>query len=152
MLLLTVLIFWIFHPYINAFAPTSPADILGGQSVTLGWETSPFVHLKLIQETTTTDGATTTQEVESVTAPSGTTTQTPFQSSVTACRPTIFFRILLPFLVVRSEWVPVTVQPVPPNIEAFDTLPVTRKVIVLGESTSLVWKVLGAEKVTLSGQ
>ena len=93
MAFLRVLIFWIFHPYINAFAPTGPADIIGGQSVTLGWETSPFVHLKLIQETTTTDGATTTQEVESLTAPSGTTTQTPFQSSVTNWWPTIFCRI-----------------------------------------------------------
>ena len=148
---LTVLIFWIFHPYIKDFAPTGPADIIGGQSVTLGWETSPFVHLKLIQETTTTDGATTTQEIESLTAPSGTTTQTPFQSLRYQLVADNLLSDLLPFLVVKSEWVPVTVQPVPPNIEAFDTLPVTRKVIVLGESASLVWKVLGAEKLTLVG-
>jgi hypothetical protein len=142
---------WIFHPYIDRFVPTSPADILGGQSVTLGWETSPFVQLKLIQETTTTDGATTTQEVESVAAPNGTKTLTPLQSIRYRLLASNFLSNLLPFLAAQSEWVPVSVKPVPPNIEAFDTLPVSHTVIVLGESTNLMWRVLGAEKVTLMG-
>ncbi|GEM_PF-1178749 len=148
---LTLLVVWIFHPYINAFAPNSPTDILGGQSVTLGWDTSPFVHLKLFQETATTDGATTLQEVESVAAPNGTKTLTPLQSIRYRLLAGNFLSDLLPFLGVQSEWIPVKVKPVPPNIEAFDTLPVSRTVIVLGESTNLMWRVLGAEKVTLIG-
>ncbi len=149
--LLALLVVVIFRPYITAFAPTGPSDIKGGQSVTLGWNTSPFVRLKLEQEITTSDGAKTTQEVGSVNAPAGTTTLAPLQSVRYRLWANNLLSDLLPFLAVQSEWVPVNVTPVPPNIQVFDTVPDSRKVIVLGESANLIWRVLNADKVTLVG-
>ena len=149
--LMALIVVWVFHPYINQFGATSAQAILGGQSVTLGWDTSPFVRLKLMQETTTTDGATTVQEVGSVTAPLGTQTLAPPQSVRYRLLAGNFLSDILKPLEVQSEWIPIDVQPVPPRIEAFSTLPISRTVLVLGESANLIWQVLGAEKVTLIG-
>ena len=146
-----MLLVLIFHPYINEFKLTSPADILGGQSATVGWNTSPFVHLKLMQETTTTDGAKTTEEVGSVGAPDGTKTFTPLQSVRYRLLAGNFLSDLFPFMAGQSEWVAVNVKPVPPQIEAFNTQPSDRVQIVVGETANLVWRVIGADKITLIG-
>jgi hypothetical protein len=149
--LLTLLIVWIFHPYIDAFGLTSPGEILGGESVTLGWQTSPFVQLKLLEEKTTADGATAVQEVGAVTAPNGTQTFTLYESARYRLVAGNLLSSLLPFLATQSDWVAVNVQPVPPRIELFDPLPVERKTIVLGEAVNLVYRVVGADKVTVVG-
>jgi hypothetical protein len=150
-LLVLFLMIVIFRPYINGFDPIGSSEILGGQSVTLGWETSPFVQSKLIQETTTPDGATVVQEVGSINEPTGTITVTPTQSTRYRLVTGNMVSSLLPFLAAQSEWVPVTVRPVPPVIEAFDALPASRKVLVRGASVNLVWRVLAADKLTLVG-
>jgi hypothetical protein len=159
--LLTLAIVLVFRPQIYNFGLPGSIDqlvtwgketsILGGQPVTVGWQTSSFAQLKLMQEIKTSDGATTLQEVGSVNPPVGSQTLAPPQSVRYRLLAGNLLSSLLPFLGQQSEWVAVTVKPVPPNIEAFDTLPVSRTVIVLGESTNLVWRVLGAEKVTLMG-
>jgi hypothetical protein len=149
MALMAAIAIWLFHPYIDAFRANTDS-ILGGQNVTLNWGTSPFVRLKLIQETTT-DGVATEQEVGSVTAPAGSQTLSPPQSVRYRLVAGNLLSDLLPLLVATSEWVPVDVQPVPPKIEVFDTVPITRTVLVLGESANLIWRVFGADKLTLVG-
>ncbi|CAG0933301.1 hypothetical protein TFLX_02983 [Thermoflexales bacterium] len=153
--LLALLIIWIFHPYINYFGLPGPDEeiltsttLLGGQSVSLKWGTSPFVQLKLLQETNTADGATTTQEVGSVTAPDGTSTFTLYEPARYRLVAGNLLSNLLPFLATQSEWVEVDVQPVPPRIEVFSSMPIT---IVLGQSANLFYRVVNADKLTVTG-
>ncbi len=147
--LLALLIVVIFRPYITDFGLTSPTDkIKGGESISLGWETSPFVQLKLLQETTTTDGAKTTQEIGSVSAPLGTSTFKLYEPVRYRLVAGNLLSSLLPFLAAQSDWVAIDVQPVPPEIKVFNSQPIT---IVLGQSANLFYRVLNADKLTVSG-
>jgi hypothetical protein len=84
----------------HSLGPTSPSDILGtiGDA---GLNTSPFMRLKLVQETHRRRCAT-TQEVGSVNAPIGTQTLAPLRRCAIALA-NLLSDLL--FLAVQSDWV-----------------------------------------------
>lgn len=160
--LAALLIILIFRPTIDGFGlPSSngqavtwgsETSIDGGKPVTLSWSTSPFVQqLKLYQEIKTSTGATTLQEVGSVAAPTGSQILAPPQSVRYLLVANNLLSNLLTFLEKRSDWVTVNVTPVPPQIMAFNTLPISLTQIVQGQSADLTWQVSGADKLMLIG-
>ena len=133
MLLLAVVIAIIFRPTINAFkANTELAR--AGDRIVLSWSASPFASLRV------------DPEVGSVPGPDGSVAVTATQNTTFKLTAENVLTRINPAWFGETREARVIVDPVPPVIKVFSS---DKAGVTTGESATLSWEVLYAEKVSL---
>ncbi|MBP7689546.1 MAG: FHA domain-containing protein [Thermoflexales bacterium] len=147
--LLIVLVYVIFHPYIDSFRGPNGCKtdciVDGGKPIELSWSASPFANLKLEQSPNTGSF----QVVAPVDGPTAAQNLTPLSTITYRLVGDNFLSTLFPSLQAVSDPVIIVVRPSPPIIVEFKAEG-GRNQITLGESITLFWRVVNADKLLLS--
>lgn len=148
--LLIALVYVIFHPYIDTFLGPNGCKtdcvVDGGKPIELSWSASPFATLKLEQSPNSTGSF---QVVAPVSGPASAQSLTPLNTVTYRLVGDNFLSTLFPSLQAVSDPVIIVVRPSPPIIVEFKAEG-GRDTITLGESITLFWRVVSADKLLLS--
>ena len=143
-------VFLIFRPYIDTFSGPNGCKtdcaVDGGKPIELQWAASPFVALKL-EQSANSDGN--FQAVAPVAGPVSRQNLTPLNTVTYRLVGDNFISTLFPSLQAVSDPVIIAVKPSPPVIVEFKAEG-DRDTITLGESITLYWRVVSAEKLLLN--